>query len=71
MGDLFDIQTLFPQLILAIGAALAGGNGFALYQAKRGRRPEGEHGEIRTGRAWFLLVVGLLMAVWGLSSLLT
>ena len=71
MGDLFDVQSLFPQLVLAIGAALAGGNGYALYQARRGHRPRGEHGELRAGRAWFLLVAGVVMALWGLASLLT
>lgn len=68
--DLFDINTLFPQLVLALGAALVGGNGLALWHHRRGRRHE-ELGELRVGRARWLIVVGTIMAGWGLASLLT
>ena len=67
--DLFDINALFPQLILALGAALVGGNGLALWHHRQGRRPEGL-GELRVGRARWLIVVGLIMAGWGLATLL-
>ena len=67
--DLFDIESLFPQLVLALGAALAGGNGLAIWHERRGKRPD-DLGELRRGRAWFLLVVGVLMAVWGLGTLI-
>ena len=65
--DVFDIESLFPQMVLALGAALLLGNGFALYQSHRGRTP-GE-GELHRGRAWFLLIVGLVIGVWGAASL--
>jgi len=68
--DPFDIQALFPQLILALGAALVGGNGLALWHQHKGKRPEGL-GELRVGRARWLIVVGLVMMVWGLATLLT
>lgn len=68
--DLFDIDALFPQLILALGAALVFGNAFALVQHHRGSRPERVQGELRLGRALFLIVVGLVMAIWGLATLL-
>jgi len=68
--DLFDINALFPQLVLALGAALVGGNGLALWHERRGRRPEGL-GPLRVGRARWLLVVGVLMAGWGLATLVT
>lgn len=67
--DVFDIEALFPQLILAIGAALVFGNAFALWQHHQGKRPERAEGELRTGRAWFLMAVGLVMAAWGLATL--
>ena len=68
--DVFDIQALFPQLVLALGAALVGGNGLALWHEHRGSRPA-EAPPLRKSRAWFLLSVGLVMAVWGLATLAT
>jgi hypothetical protein len=68
--DLFDINSLFPQLVLAVGAALVGGNGLALWHHRRGKRPEGL-GELRVGRARWLIVVGLIMAGWALATLVT
>ncbi len=69
--DIFDIESLFPQMILAIGLALLAGNGFAWYQDRRGKKPEGMEGDFRAGRAIFLAVVGFLMAVWGGVSVFT
>lgn len=69
--DIFDLDSLIAQLILAVGAALAVGNAYALIAARRGNRPKGAEGEIRKGRAWFLLGIGLVIAVWGLASLLS
>ena len=69
--DIFDLDTLLAQLILAFGAALAVGNGYALVMARRGVRPKKAAGELRRGRAWFLLAVGALITAWGLASLLT
>ena len=68
--DVFDIQALFPQLVLALGAALVGGNGLALWHERRGSRPA-EAPPLRTGRAWFLMAIGLIMAAWGLATLIT
>jgi hypothetical protein len=68
--DVFDIQALFPELVLALGAALVGGNGLALWQEHRGSRPAGAP-QLRAGRARFLLAVGLVMAVWGSATLIT
>jgi hypothetical protein len=66
--DILGLDTLLAQLILALGAAMVLGNGFAIVQHRRGRGPTA--GEFRPGRAWFLLTVGLLIAVWGIASLL-
>lgn len=68
--ELLGLDELLAQLILAVGAAMVLGNGFALLQHQRGRHPKGESGEFRTARAWWLLAVGLLITLWGVASLL-
>lgn len=71
MPDIFDLDTLFAQMVLALGAALLLGNGYALLAERRGIRPKGREGEaLRAGRAWFLVAVGAVMTWWGLGSLL-
>lgn len=67
--DPFDIQALFPQLVLALGAALVGGNGLALWHHRKGKRPD-DLGELRVGRARWLIIVGAVMMVWGMATLL-
>jgi hypothetical protein len=69
IGDLFDFDTLLVQLILALGAALLLGNGFAIWMDFTGRRPKSAQGEFRPGRAWFLASVGLVMTLWAIASL--
>ena len=71
MPDIFDLDTLLAQMVLAVGAALALGNGYALVMARRGVKPKGQEGELNRGRAWFLLAVGLVITWWGLGSILT
>ncbi len=70
MADLLGLDTLLAELVLGLGLALLAGNGFALIQARRGTRPDSAAGDLRRGRVWFLMVVGLLMALWGGFSLL-
>jgi hypothetical protein len=70
VADLLGLDTLLAELVLGLGLALLAGNGFALIQAWRGTRPDSVEGDLRRGRVWFLLVVGLLMALWGGFSLL-
>lgn len=67
--DIFDLDRLLVLMLLAIGLALVVGNGFAIVQARRGRRPKDEVGDFRPLRAWWLLAVGFMMTVWGLASL--
>jgi hypothetical protein len=69
--DIFDVDAIFAQLALALGAALVVGNGYALVMARRGVRPANAEGDLRRGRAWFLIAVGALISVWGLATLLT
>jgi hypothetical protein len=67
--DIFDLDRLLVLMLLAIGLALIAGNGFAIIQARRDKKPKDEEGEFRPARAWWLLAVGLVMTVWGLASL--
>ena len=67
--DLLGLDTLLAQLILAVGAAMVLGNGYAIFQNKRGRMPEKMQGRFRASRAWWLLSVGAIITVWGIASL--
>ena len=69
--DLFDIDTLFPQLVTALGLALIAGNGFALVQHYRGKLVTEGDGQIRQGRACFLIVIGAVLTGWGALTLLS
>ena len=69
MIDILGLDSLLAQLILGLGAALFAGNAYALIMDRRGRRPKNATGNLRTGRAWFLAAVGLVIAAWGLASL--
>ena len=68
--DIFNVNELLAQLMLAVGAALLAGNAFALIQNRRGVRPKNMDGELHTGRAWWLMAVGLIITVWASASLL-
>ncbi len=68
--DIFNLNELMAQLILAVGAALAIGNVYALVQSRRGVRPQGMEGELHRGRAWWLIGVGMVITVWSGASLL-
>lgn len=67
--DLLGLNDLLAQLILAVGAAMILGNGFAIYQDRHGKAPKGAEGQFRAARAWWLLAVGVLIAIWGIASL--
>lgn len=82
---MLGIDDLLAEIILAIGAALMVGMGMALFgpalrqrhgmadPAPDPRAPAGTgqrlDGSARA-RAWFLFVVGAVMALWGLASIL-
>lgn len=67
--ELLGLNDLLAQIVLAIGAAMVLGNGAAIWMHRTGRRPKKVEGEFRPVRAWWLLVVGLFIAVWGIASL--
>ena len=72
MGDVFDFESLLPELIVGLGLALVVGNGLAWWRHRQGRVPEGvESAQFRPGRVVFLMIVGVLMTAWGAVSLLT
>ena len=68
--DIFNVNELLAQLILALGAALVLGNAYALIQNRRGVKPKNMEGELHRGRAWWLMSVGLIITVWATASLL-
>ncbi len=69
--ELLGLDDLLAQMILAVGAAMVIGNGFAIVQHSRGKHPKGATGEFRAVRAWWFVAVGLLITLWGVGSLLT
>ncbi|MDH5374176.1 MAG: hypothetical protein OEX97_14620 [Acidimicrobiia bacterium] len=69
MGDIIGFDQIFPELILGVGLALLIGNGLAMWKHRRGESPSGVEGEFRPGRAWFLILVGVVIATWGALSI--
>ena len=67
---LLDLDLLIKQLALALGLAMVIGNGYAIYKSRKGEKPKDEKGEFRSGRAYWLLAVGVFIALWGGISLL-
>ena len=60
---------LLAWLVLAIGGALAVGNGLALVRPPRQSRP-GELTRAPVARSLTMLVIGLVAALWAAASLL-
>jgi hypothetical protein len=72
VGDLFDFDSLLPELILALGLALLIGNGLAWWKHRRGEAPkEVADAVYRPGRVVFLSAVGVVLTIWGAVTLFT
>ena len=69
MGDIIGFDQIFPELILGVGLALLIGNGLAMWKHRQGESPSGVEGEFRPGRAWFLMLVGVVIGTWGALSI--
>jgi hypothetical protein len=63
-------EDLLPLLVLAIGGALAVGNGLALVRPPKKARP-GELNKAPAGRSLVMLGIGLVAAIWALASLVS
>ena len=66
--DLLLGQDLLAWLVLALGGALAVGNGLALVRPPRQAKP-GELSRAPVGRSLTMMVIGLVAAIWALASL--
>jgi len=64
MEGLLSLNETVALLVLAIGAAMVIGNLVALV---RGGRHESEH--LYVGRAWFLMLTGVVITAWSIASL--
>jgi hypothetical protein len=70
MRDILGLDTLVAEMVTGLGLALIVGNLLAWRKHRVGETPAGVSGSYRPGRVRFLLVVGVLMTIWGVSSLL-
>ena len=68
--EILDLDQLIVLMVLAIGLAMLAGNGFAVWQHRKGNKPKGEEGEFRSARAYWLIAIGLIMTIWGAVSLI-
>lgn len=65
LGDNF-----LPMMVLALGGAMAVGNGLALIRP-RGDAPEGELARAPVGRTVVMVVVGVVASIWAIASLVS
>ncbi len=63
-------EDLLAWLVLAIGAALAVGNGLALFQPPEQRRNDDDLAQAPVGRAVVYIVIGVVAAIWGFATLI-
>lgn len=73
MLDFIGVDTLLAELTVALGLAVIIGNALAFRKARKGERPEGveEAAEFRPGRAFFLIVAGVVITIWGVASIVS
>jgi hypothetical protein len=67
--EILDLNILIKQIALALGLAMVIGNVYAIIQHRRGVSPKDETGEFRPARVYWLLAVGVFIAVWGAVSI--
>ncbi len=64
-------EDLLAYLVLALGAAMAVGNGLALVRPPADRRDDGDLERAPVIRSVVFIVVGAVAAVWALASLVS
>ncbi len=64
-------EDLLAWLVLALGAAMAAGNGAALARPRRGRRDRTDLDRAPLARSIAFIVIGLAAAAWALATLLS
>ncbi len=62
-------EDLLAWLVLAIGAAMAVGNGLALFRPPEDKRRDDDLDRAPVGRAIVYIVIGVIAAIWGLATL--
>jgi hypothetical protein len=62
-------EDLLPLLVLALGAAMAVGNGLALVRPPKTRREAADLPRAPVARSLVMVAIGLTAAVWALASL--
>jgi len=67
---LFLGNDLLAWVLLALGGAMAVGNGLALVRPPE-RAREGELARAPVGRSVLMMVIGLVAAIWALASLVS
>lgn len=63
-------ENLLAWLVLALGGALAVGNVLALVKPPAGTASDGRLERAPLGRSLVMAAIGLVAALWGLSSLM-
>ncbi len=64
-------EDLLAWLVLALGAAMAVGNGAALARPRRSRRDNADLVRAPVGRSLLFVVLGVAAAAWALATLLS
>jgi hypothetical protein len=71
VGDIFDVERLLPEVVVALGLALLIGNGLAWWKHRTGETPKGvADATYHKGRVRWMMAVGVLLTVWGMVSLI-
>jgi hypothetical protein len=68
LAEAFFTQTDLVLLVLALGAALVVGNGYALVRPPA-RTEEGELSRAPVARSLVMIGVGLVAAIWAIATL--
>ena len=71
MAGVFLGEDLLAWLVLALGAAMAVGNGLALFRPPDARRNDDDLERAPVGRAVVYILIGVVAAIWGFATLVS